>query len=136
MDLKDRETSLEHWFQHPKVCIPMCNSPLNIGSGMINLEKSEYHPIGDVHNMEDFAKVLGLWVTGGAWCTKEMGERFGVRLCKAIGNGWEVFKDKTSLQVGLGNWVKFWNDRWCGKRLLRMCSRVFMLSLLLRMLGW
>ena len=28
MNLKDCKTSLEHWFQHPKVCIPMCNSPL------------------------------------------------------------------------------------------------------------
>ena len=50
-----------------------------------------------------------------------MGERFGVRLCKAIRHGWEVFKDKTSLQVGLGNWVKFWNDKWCGETSFEGC---------------
>ena len=57
----------------------------------------------------------------GAWCTKEMRERLGVGLCKAIRNGWDVFKDKTSLQVGLGNRVKFWNDKWCGETPFEGC---------------
>ena len=33
----------------------------------------------------------------GAWCTKEVRGMFGVGVWKAIRNGWEVFKDKTSL---------------------------------------
>ena len=44
--------------------------------------------------------------------------RYGVGVWKTIRNGWEVFKDKTRLQVGLGNQAKFWKDRWCGDLLL------------------
>ena len=45
--------------------------------------------------------------------------RFGVGLWKAVRNGWEFFKDKTSLRVSSGNRVKFWNDRWYGETSLR-----------------
>ncbi|RVW98186.1 hypothetical protein CK203_031913 [Vitis vinifera] len=33
--------------------------------------------------------------------------------------GWEAIKDKTSLQIGLGNRVKFWKNKWCGDLSLR-----------------
>ena len=55
----------------------------------------------------------------GAWCTKEVRERFGAGLWKAIRNSWGVFKVKTRLQVGARTRVKFWEDRWCGETLLR-----------------
>ena len=48
-----------------------------------------------------------------------MRKRYGVRVWKTIRNGWETFKDKTRIQVGSRNWVKFWNDRWCGDLSLR-----------------
>ena len=41
MDLKYCETSLEHWFQRPKVYISMCNSPLEyrIWEGKVVVKK-------------------------------------------------------------------------------------------------
>ncbi|KAL6337970.1 hypothetical protein AAG906_005939 [Vitis piasezkii] len=125
MDLKYCDTSLEHWFQRPEVYISMCNSPLEY-------QIWDVDSYWDVHNREEFVEVLGYKVgtlpttylgllLGGAWCTKEMRERFGVGLCKVIRNGWDVFKDKTSLQVGLGNRVKFWNDKWCGETPFEGC---------------
>ena len=48
----------------------------------------------------------------GGWWTKEVRERNKVGVWKAIINGWEAFKDKTSLPVGSENRVKFWKDRW------------------------
>ncbi|RVW87819.1 hypothetical protein CK203_039780 [Vitis vinifera] len=50
---------------------------------------------------------------------KEVRERFGAGLWKAIRNSWGVFKVKTRLQVGARTRVKFWEDRWCGETLLR-----------------
>lgn len=55
----------------------------------------------------------------GEWCTNEVRGRYGVGVWKAIRHGWEDFKDKTRLQVGLGNWVKFWKDGQCGDMSLR-----------------
>ena len=43
----------------------------------------------------------------GEWCTKEVRGRYGVGIWKTIRNGREAFKDKTRLQVGSGNRVKF-----------------------------
>ena len=48
-----------------------------------------------------------------------MRKRYGVRVWKTIRNGWETFKDKTRIQVGSRNRVKFWNNRWCGDLSLR-----------------
>ena len=43
----------------------------------------------------------------GEWCTKEVRGRYGVGIWKTIRNGREAFKDKTRLQVGSRNRVKF-----------------------------
>ena len=53
------------------------------------------------------------------WCTNGVRGGYGVRVWKAIRNGWEDFKVRMRFKVGSGNRVKFWNDRWCGDLPLR-----------------
>ena len=63
--------------------------------------------------------IVGKYGMQEGGCTKEVRGRYGVGVWKLIRNGWEAFKDKTRFQVGLGNRVKFWKDRWCGDLSLR-----------------
>ena len=58
-------------------------------------------------------------VQEGAWCTKELRGRFGVRVWKAIRNGWDVFKANARLKVDSRIRMKFWGDRWCRETPLR-----------------
>ena len=34
--------------------------------------------------------------------------------------GWEVFSKTTQFEVGVGDRVKFWTDRWCGDSPLQL----------------
>ena len=50
----------------------------------------------------------------GSWCSKEVGESYGVGLWKAIRNLWKIVNCRISFLVGNERRLKFWKDKWCG----------------------
>lgn len=51
-------------------------------------------------------------LNNGGWYTKEVKERYEMGAWKAIRNGQDAFKDKTSFKVSSENKMKFWKDKW------------------------
>ena len=50
----------------------------------------------------------------GGWCTREVGEVYGVGLWKAIRKEGDMLSCRVALLVGNGRRVRFWKDKWCG----------------------
>ena len=65
----------------------------------------------------------------GRWHSCEVSERYGVRLWKAIRNEYNYLSGRLAYQVGNGQRVIFWTDKWCGDEPLceSLCS-LFTLS--------
>uniref|UniRef100_A0A2N9IHU7 Reverse transcriptase domain-containing protein n=1 Tax=Fagus sylvatica TaxID=28930 RepID=A0A2N9IHU7_FAGSY len=61
------------------------------------------------------AKYGSLW---GGWCSKSGTGSYGVSVWKFIRRGWDTFHSHCSFLVGDGQRVKFWQDWWCGDRVL------------------
>ncbi|KAG2699994.1 hypothetical protein I3760_07G213400 [Carya illinoinensis] len=55
----------------------------------------------------------------GGWCTREGNGPIGVGIWRRIRRGWRAFANHTSLVVGEGTRIKFWNDIWCGEVALK-----------------
>ena len=67
---------------------------------------------------------------GGDWCTQAVSGRYGVGLWKAIRNKWLFLNSRLAYQVGSGQRVKFWKDKWCGdKPLCESLPSLFSISL-------
>jgi hypothetical protein len=69
-------------------------------------------------------------VEGRGWCTRPVRGTHGCSLWKEIMAGWDNFHSYIFFDVGTGNRVQFWHDKWCGDRplkdmflLLYECSR-------------
>ena len=52
-------------------------------------------------------------VERGGWITNTPRGPHGCSLWKHIRMGWDVFSSHFGYDVGLGDWVSFWHDRWC-----------------------
>ena len=63
------------------------------------------------------AKNGSLW---GGWCSKEVKGSYGLSLWKYIQKGWETFSNHLYMQVGNGVQIRFWHDRWCGAKPIRL----------------
>uniref|UniRef100_A0A2N9F8U3 Reverse transcriptase domain-containing protein n=1 Tax=Fagus sylvatica TaxID=28930 RepID=A0A2N9F8U3_FAGSY len=63
------------------------------------------------------AKYGSLW---GGWCSKDVKGSYGLSLWKYIRKGWEIFSNHLYMQVGNGERIRFWHDRWCGEEPLRL----------------
>ena len=50
----------------------------------------------------------------GEWHSHEVSERYGMGLWKAIRKEWNYLNGKLAYQVGNGQRVRFWMDKWCG----------------------
>ena len=50
----------------------------------------------------------------GGWRSSEVSERYGVGLWKAIRKEWNYLNGRLAYQVGNGQRVRFWMDKWCG----------------------
>ena len=50
----------------------------------------------------------------GEWRSHEVSERYGMGLWKAIRKEWNYLNGKLAYQVGNGQRVGFWMDKWCG----------------------
>ena len=72
----------------------------------------------------------------GGWRSREVRERFGVRLWKAIRKEWKYLSGRLAYQVGNGQRVRFWLDKWCGDEPLSEWSLHYLPFLCLRKLGW
>jgi hypothetical protein len=55
----------------------------------------------------------------GGWCSKEVFGPFGVGLWKHIRQGWDLFAQNVSFEVGIGSKIRFWHDTWCGNQPLK-----------------
>ena len=49
----------------------------------------------------------------GGWSSKLGRGVHGYGLWRSIWKGWEVFSKNIQFEVGVGDRVKFWIDRWC-----------------------
>ncbi len=58
-------------------------------------------------------------VDPGGWRTKTIRGTHGCGLWKGILSGWAVFSQHFELVAGLGNYIRFWQDKWCGDFSLR-----------------
>ena len=74
--------------------------------------------------------VVKYGVEGGGWRTKPIRRSHSCSIWKGIMAGWDDFSTYINFDVGHGNRVRFWHDRWCGSRslkemfpLLYECSR-------------
>jgi hypothetical protein len=54
-------------------------------------------------------------VEWGGWISKKATGAHGCSLWKGILSGWDNFKQHVELVAGLGNWIRFWHDNWCGE---------------------
>ena len=50
----------------------------------------------------------------GGWRTREVSGRYNVGLWKAIRKEWLCLNGRLAYQVGSGQRVRFWTDKWCG----------------------
>ena len=50
----------------------------------------------------------------GVWCTRVVSGRYSVGLWKAIRKEWLILNGSLAYQVGSGQRVRFWTDKWCG----------------------
>ena len=50
----------------------------------------------------------------GGWRSREVSERYGMGLWKAIRKEWNYLNGRLAYQVGNGQKVRFWMDKWCG----------------------
>ena len=69
-------------------------------------------------------------VEGRGWGTRPIRGSHGCSLWKGIMAIWDIFQSYIFFEVGKGNKVQFWHDKWCGDRplkdmfpLLYECSR-------------
>ena len=53
------------------------------------------------------------------WRTMPMRVTHGCSLWKVTIAGWDNFHSYILFDVGNGNKVQFWHDKWCGDRLLK-----------------
>ena len=58
-------------------------------------------------------------VNSGGWSTKSTRGSHGCGLWRGISFGWPVFAQYVDLEVGVGDHICFWIDRWCGDRPLK-----------------
>jgi len=58
--------------------------------------------------------------TRGGWCSKEVGDPFGVGVWKHIRRGWDAFAAHVRYEVGDGSRELFWHDVWCGDSPLKL----------------
>ena len=72
----------------------------------------------------------------GGWHSREVSERFGVGLWKSIRKEWDFLSSRFTFQVGNGQRVRFWRDKWCGDEPLCVSFLPYLPFLWLRKLGW
>uniref|UniRef100_A0A2N9H909 Reverse transcriptase zinc-binding domain-containing protein n=1 Tax=Fagus sylvatica TaxID=28930 RepID=A0A2N9H909_FAGSY len=53
-------------------------------------------------------------VIGRGWCTKPVSGSHGCSLWKGIMANWDIFQSYIVFEVGKGDKVRFWHDKWCG----------------------
>jgi hypothetical protein len=58
-------------------------------------------------------------VERGGWISDNPRDSYGCSLWKHIWMGWEGFSAHIGFEVGLGDRVSFWHDRWCFERSLK-----------------
>jgi hypothetical protein len=59
-------------------------------------------------------------VIEGGWCSVDGRGSYGVSLWRYIRRGWSDFRDNVNYEVGYGNNIRFWDDRWCGDQPLKV----------------
>ena len=62
--------------------------------------------------------VVKYGVEGGGWRTRPIWGSHGCSLWKGIMAGWVAFSTYIQFDVGKGDKVWSWQDKWCGDRLL------------------
>ena len=58
-------------------------------------------------------------VTREVWCTRPVRGSHGYSLWKGIMANWDVFQKYIVFEVGKGDKVRFWHDKWCGDHSLK-----------------
>jgi hypothetical protein len=58
-------------------------------------------------------------VEKGGWTTDNPKGSYDCSLWKHIRMGWEVFSAHIGFEVGLGDRVSLWHDRWCSEHSLK-----------------
>ena len=117
-----------------RVCTPLNHGGLGIRD-MVSFNKAllgKWMWRFGVEELKLWRRVLAVkyGVEGGGWRTKPIRGSHCCNLWKGIMAGWEDFSTYILFDVGQGNRVRFWHDRWCGPRPLKVmfpllyeCSR-------------